>query len=309
MMKVYKYGGNILKDRETRFSIYKQLKKETDKIIMVVSAFKESPYSTDSLNDLLVNYDDPYLNQRMLTAGELISSLIICSELRSLYVNANVIYPEEIGIYVDKTDDRIDVLRLDETNILNKLEHCKILVCPGFVALDSNNKIVSLNRGGSDLSAILIAKMLNLNTVYYFKDVYGVSLCNPKYYDTKKILNRVSYDKMICFAKHGSNLIQLEALKKAKEYQIELHIKHYLMLNEGTLVNDKKGDSSLQINIKDNKVYIDGYENASYLKKILFDNELDYDILVTIQDSIEITTNSHNEKEILQVICKNLFRS
>ena len=81
------------------------------------------------------------------------------------------------------------------------------------------------------------------------------------------------------------------------------------MLNEGTLVNDKKGDSSLQINIKDNKVYVDGYENASYLKKILFDNELDYDILVTIQDSIEITTNSHNEKEILQVICKNLFRS
>ena len=239
-MKIYKFGGNILKDESTRNSIYKHLKNEKEKIIMVVSALKETPYSTDRLLQLLNQSDDYYMKERLQTTGEMISAFIICNEMRKLYLNCEVIYPEEIGIQIVKEQNEIQSIKFNDQAIKEKLEKCDYLICPGFTAIDQNKQLVSLNRGGSDLTAVLIAKMLEMKEVTFFKDVPGVGLCDPRYYDNHKILAHVGYDKMILFSKHGSNLLQLDAIKKAKEYQIALRIKHFALQNEGTLIDEKK---------------------------------------------------------------------
>ncbi len=308
-MKIYKYGGNILKNEMTRKSIYKHLKEDKEKKILVVSAIKNTPYATDQLMQLLQNNHDYYMQERLLTIGEMVSAFIICNELKNMYMNCDVLYPEEIGIEVLKEQEEIQVTHLDSTIIEKKLEQCDILICPGFTAFDQNHKIVTLNRGGSDLTAVLLAKMLNIPEVTFFKDVAGVGVCNPKYFANNKILSHVSYDKMILFAKHGSNLLQLDALKKAKEYQIALRIKHFALYNEGTLIDEKKGDSSLSINILDNKIFIDGFTNTTFIKKILFENGIAYDVLLCLGETIEITTSFQNEEEILHIICTSLFRS
>ena len=308
-MKIYKLGGNVLKDKSTRNSIYKQLKNQNEKMILVVSAIKETPFSTDNLLSLLENNDDYYIQERLQTTGELISSFIICNELKNLYVNCDVLFPEEIGIIVEKEGNQIHNYQFDASILEAKLQQCNILICPGFTAIDQNQKIVSLNRGGSDLTAILIAKMTNTPEVTYFKDVPGVGICDPKYYTNHKIYSNVSYDKMILFSKHGANILQLEAIKKAKEYDIQMHIQHYALQNQGTLIHHKKGDSCLGINILENKVYMDGFSNANLIKKILFENDLKYDLIISMDESIEITTNYQNEKDILKVICSSLLRS
>lgn len=308
-MKIYKLGGNVLKDKSTRNSIYKQLKNQNEKIILVVSALKETPFSTDNLLSLLENNDDYYMQERLQTTGELISSFIVCNELRNLYVNCDVLFPEEIGIIVEKDGNQIQDYQFDASILETKLQQCNILICPGFTAIDQNKKIVSLNRGGSDLTAILLAKMTNTSEVIYFKDVPGVGICDPKYYTNHKIYSNISYDKMILFSKHGANILQLEAIKKAKEYNIQMLIQHYALQNQGTLIYQKKGDSSLGINILDNKIYIDGFSNVNLIKKILFENELKYDLIISMDESIEITTNYQNEKDILKVICSSLLRS
>ena len=115
-----------------------------------------------------------------------------------------------------KEKDQIQITNLNPAIIEQKLKQCDLLICPGFTAIDQNHKIVSLNRGGSDLTAVLLAKMLNVSEVTFFKDVAGVSLCNPKYFSNNKILAHVGYDKMILFAKHGSNLLQFRCFKKSK---------------------------------------------------------------------------------------------
>lgn len=308
-MKIYKYGGNILKNETTRKSIYKHLKEDKEKKIIVVSAIKDTPYATDQLLNLIHHNTDYYMQERLLTTGEMISTFIICNELKNLYVNCDFLYPEEIGIEVIKEKDQIQITNLNPTIIEQKLKQCDLLICPGFTATDQNHKIVSLNRGGSDLTAVLLAKMLNVSEVTFFKDVAGVSLCNPKYFSNNKILTHVGYDKMILFAKHGSNLLQLDALKKAKEYQIALRIKHFALCNEGTLIDEKKGDSSLSVNILNNKIYIDGFTNILFIKKILFENNIPYDLLLCLGETIEITTHHHNENEIFHIVCSSLFRS
>ena len=54
-MKVIKCGGNVLSKFEDRKRLYQEIKNEKDKVILVVSAFNDSPYSTKSLKLLLNN--------------------------------------------------------------------------------------------------------------------------------------------------------------------------------------------------------------------------------------------------------------
>lgn len=307
-MKVYKYGGNILKDKETRLQIYKKIKQEKDKLIIVVSAFKDSPYSSDSLSKLIENYQDINLYEHMVCLGEIISSLIICNELKQLYVNADVIYPEEIGINIEKNDNHIQIIDLNNNYLLEKLKNCDVIIFPGFISLDQNNKFISLNRGGSDLSSILVAKMLNIEKVTLFKDVIGVCKCDPHLNQTTHLIEHISYDRLLNFCKHGCNIIQNEALKYAKQNNIKIIIKHYALDNKGTLIDDKKGDSSLGIHQKKEHIYIDGFPLSEQIKNLLFKNEIAYDLLTNVNDSIDIKTSFNNENEIYQLVCNHLLR-
>ena len=54
-MKVIKCGKDALKDYENRLKIYNEIKNNNEQIILVVSAFNDSPYSTKSLRLLLNN--------------------------------------------------------------------------------------------------------------------------------------------------------------------------------------------------------------------------------------------------------------
>lgn len=306
-MKVYKFGGNILKDKETRLYIYKKLQDEKEKIVLVVSAFKNTPYSSDSLASLLKDCQDEMLKEKILSLGEIISSLIITNELKNLHVNCALIYPEEIGITISKSNSNLSIAELDNSFILKKLMNHDIIVFPGFIAKNKNFETLTLNSGGSDLSAVLVAKMLNVEEITLYKDVIGVCKCDPHLLNNDELIKNISYDRLLNFCRHGSKIIQLEALKYAKENNIKIRIKHYALDNEGSLVFDKKGDSSIGLNYLKNHVYIDGYSLSDNIKNLLFKNEVEYDLITIINDSIDIKTSYNNEQEILNLVY-NLIR-
>ena len=164
-MKIIKCGGNILKSLDNRKKLYDEIKHYNDKVILVVSAFSDSPYSTKSLDSLLVNNDDYYMKQELITIGEIISSIRVTNELLNEYIDASLVYKEEVGIYVNSSDKMDEIIRLDQSSIKEKVDKHKVVVIPGFIGINQENKIVSLNANGSDLTAILVAKMLDRKSV------------------------------------------------------------------------------------------------------------------------------------------------
>lgn len=306
-MKVYKFGGNILKNKETRYHIYKKLKEEKDKVIIVVSALKDNPYSSNALEELILPCQNKEIKERMLSIGETVSSLLICNEMQQQYFNCDIIFPEEIGIEIEKNEDKIQLISLDNTLLLEKLKKSDFIIFPGFIAKEKGN-LVTLNRGGSDLTAMYLADMLHIEEVTLFKDVIGVCKCDPHLIQNQELISHIGYDRMLNFCRHGSQIVQLDALKYAKNKKIKIRIQHYALDNGGTLIDDKKGDSSLGIHILKNHVYIDGYPLGEKIKALLFNNEIPYDYLTLINDSIDIQTNFGNELEIFNIIYHHFFR-
>ena len=77
-----------------------------------------------------------------------------------------LIYKEDIGIYVNTSDKMDEIVSLNGDKIKEELLVHKVVVVPGFIGINQDNKQVSLNKNGSDLTAILVAKMLDEKDVF-----------------------------------------------------------------------------------------------------------------------------------------------
>lgn len=308
MIEVYKYGGNLLKDENNRKKIYNFLKKKKEngiKIVMVVSAFgrKTDCFSTDNLAEnieLLTNKD----KDQIMTFGEVYSSLIIKNELLRENLKVSSLSWDEIGIYCDDSYQNGNILDVNMEYLKAVVEDNDIVVVPGFIAISSEGKIISLGRNTSDLTGVIIAKELNLSKVNIIKEVDGVFKIDPKKGESKLISN-LSYIEMKSLVKAGSNMFSIKTLDYAKDNNVVIEVKG-LNKEKGSIINDKESDEnilfinkeneSIKVVFKDmeifNKLYINLVQEKIKLEDLVIENNIVYlkgntdKIIATLNDYI-----------------------
>ena len=307
-MKIIKCGGSVLKLLENRKKLYKEIKSYNDKVILIVSAFLDGPYSTDSLSDLLTNNYDYYMKQELITIGEIISSIRVTNELLNEYIDATLIYKENIGIHVKTSDKMDEITSLDSSFINKELENHKVVVVPGFIGINQENKIVSLNRNGSDLTTILIAKMLNISEVYLYKDVLGLSSIDPKISSNYKLYKNTSFSLMHQIVLHGSNLIQEEAIKQAKENDISIIITYFNNHSYSTCISKFSNEKVIVFQYDDESIYIDGFNNKDVIEQILINKDIPYNYILPCNSYLKIVSNFNNTSLIANTLHTNYMK-
>ena len=308
MMRVIKCGGNCLKKLDDRKKLYQEIKYSDEKVVLVVSAFDDTPYSTDSLSELLKGNYTYEMKQELISMGEIISSLRVCNELLNEYIDATFLYKEDIGIYV-KTSNKMDqIVKLDEKKIKEEVLKHKVVVVPGFIGINQNNKIVTLNKNGSDLTAVIMAYLLNCEEVYLYKDVLGLASIDPHLYHQYKLYHEVSYDFMIQCNLHYNHLIQEEALRFAKEHQIKINIQHYLNHHYQTRIDKINKERVIVFSLFDQGVYIDGYNNKETIENILILKEIKYNYILPCNSYLKIVSEYSNEKKILETLHQSYLK-
>ena len=301
-MKIIKCGGVSLDKLENRLKIYQEIKEYDGSVLLVVSAFASGPYSTNSLKGLLNDNYNYEMLQEMITIGEVISSIRITNELLNEFVDATLIYKEQIGIFVESSNKMDSISGYDGKYIQDALLKHKVVVVPGFIGINQDNKIVSLNQNGSDLTAVIIAKMLNLNDVYLYKDVLGLASLDPQENKNYKLYKSVSYSLMLQIIMHGSNLVQEEALRFAKDNNITIHIQHYLNHSYETKISTLGNEKVLVFQKNDHEIFIDGYSNKENIENILLLKEISYDYILPCNSYLKIVTNYNNQSEIISLL-------
>lgn len=266
MIEVYKYGGNLLKDKNNRKKIYNFIKcknNEGIKIIMVVSAFgrENDSFSTDNLskNIELLNNED---KDKIITFGEIYSSLIIKNELLREGIKANSVSYEEIGIECDDNYGNGTIVNVDMSYLEELIAYYDVVVVPGFIGVSSEGKIISLGRNTSDLTGVIISDYFKLNKVNIVKEVDGVFKKDPKKGDSK-VINMLSYEEMLMMIKAGSKMFSKKTLKYAKDRNIIIEIKG-LDKEEGTIISDIKSNEDI--------LFVD--EENGYIKIVFKDMEI-----------------------------------
>lgn len=101
-----------------------------------------------------------------------------------------------------------------------------IPVVAGFVIKDANNKLVTLGRGGSDITAFLLGKYARCDEVIIVTDVPGVLSSDPNKVDNALLINELSANDLALLAKTGAQVIHPNALRFKDKNQIA-KIVHY----------------------------------------------------------------------------------
>lgn len=241
-MIIQKFGGIAMKDEEMRLNCINHIKdglNEFGDVVIVVSAIGRygDPYSTDSLLQLTDAFSSSTAASDLaVSCGELIAAAVMSAELARAGVPNTVLHGIQAGVMTvgEFGDGTIDYI--DPVPILNNLKLTRCVIIPGFQGIDKNGHIMTLGRGGSDLSAIALAGALRASHVEFFKDVPGVMTHDPREVDNPRKLDLLKMTDFIPLLDCARPIIQKRAALHAIKTATPLYIRGIASIEPGTWI-------------------------------------------------------------------------
>jgi aspartate kinase len=215
---VIKFGGADLSTGKKVIQAAKMVA-EADyrEIIVVVSAMGRT---TDSLVNTTLQIgevsDEDYAE--LISMGERVSARFFCAALKTQGVRAKLFDPcnDNWPLITDSNfrNARPDMKKTGELarKFIAPLLGDAIPVICGFLGKDQNGRITSLGRGGSDTSALVLAKCLDADEVILVKQTSGVLSADPKIVSKARSLNKLDIYEMFDLAQGGAKIVKPEAL-------------------------------------------------------------------------------------------------
>jgi aspartokinase/homoserine dehydrogenase 1 len=157
----------------------------------------------------------PDVKDLVLSYGEKLSTYIISQYLSSEGIYSLFIPSDQLIVTNDNFGKSFPLLRETEHKIKQKilpfLKNKKICICvTGFFGATIDQKIATFGRGGSDLTAAVIAYSLRNNLkckVIYWKDVNGFLDADPTFVDHPSLIRIISYIEAKELSFFGSKIL------------------------------------------------------------------------------------------------------
>jgi len=218
---VVKIGGSILTGpqayrRAAEFVAARSRAKPDERLVIVVSA---EDGATDSLlrtaRDIVVAQPEASSLDLLWSTGELRSVALLALHLQSLGVAAAPLNIHQSGLAAPEDDCQPGRVRVNTRGIAHSFARCRIAIVPGFLAVDASGGVVSLGRGGSDLTAVLLAEALGACRCELIKDVPGYFTADPHRDPSAQPIAHLTFDRALAMADAGCDLVQRKAIDAA----------------------------------------------------------------------------------------------
>lgn len=239
---VQKFGGSSLSTAEKITRVAQKIKKrltEKNRIAIVVSAMGDT---TDHLIDLASQVGNPERGPEMdllLSTGEMVSASLMAIALQKIGVPSRTFTGREAGIITDTTHTKARIKFLKTTRIKETLEKGMIAVVTGFQGVTEDDRITTLGRGGSDLSAVALAKSLQADACEIYTDVPGIFTADPRMEPESRLIPLISYEEALEMASAGAAVMQARAVEFGQKHRVPILVKSTFQEGEGTMITEK----------------------------------------------------------------------
>jgi len=242
---VQKYGGTSVRDPERikevakRVSLYR--KKGYD-VVVVVSALGDT---TDKLVKLAagVTKNPPERELDMLmSTGEQVSVALLAMALHKLGQSAISFTGAQVGILTDSSHTKAKIIDVNAKRIKEELKRGRIVIVAGFQGTNLDREITTLGRGGSDMTAVALAKVLKAEMCEIYTDVKGVYTADPRIVPNARKLDSISYDEMLEMASLGAQVMQARSMEVASKFNVPMKVRSSFSHEEGTVITKEAKD-------------------------------------------------------------------
>lgn len=292
---VSKFGGSSLATKQCLERVKNIIEDDERRKIIVVSApgkahpedikvtdmlisLSKNPNDEELFNKIIKRYEDLIDDDDLYAIKQILKERLMQIELRkhpSAFEDSLKAFGEEACAriiakkfgyrYVDPKEIFVFSKEFGEAEILKESEEMvrKVLVgneryiVPGFYGYTKDGKIVTLSRGGSDLTAAYIAGALNSYMYENFSDQVGVYSASPHLVEDAYKISEMTYEEIRDLAQFGFNILHQDAMTPIEKKGIPIHIR-------STFEYPKKGTLIVRDRIADKKESIVGigYRNG-----------------------------------------------
>jgi aspartate kinase len=236
---VQKYGGSSVANVERikavaeRITSYKN--KDTD-VAVVVSAMADTTDDLEALAFQIAKDPEDREMDLLLSTGEQISCALLAMAVRERGFESVALTGFQAGFVTDHVHGKARVQDIDGKRIKQAFKEGKIVIVAGFQGMTVEGEITTLGRGGSDLSAVALAKAINADVCEIYTDVSGIYTTDPRMVPEARKIKEITFDEMLEMASLGAQVMQARSIEVARRFNIPLHVRSSYSREEGTMI-------------------------------------------------------------------------
>lgn len=159
----------------------------------------------------------PRTKDYLVSFGERLSVRMTAAYLKSIGINAQAFDAFDVGFLSDSNYTQAELKKesrdLIPKKILPLIKGNVVPVVTGFIAKDEKGRITTLGRGGSDLTATMIASACKAKEVQVWKDVDGILTADPRIVKNARPVESVTYEEAAELAYYGAQVLHPRAMQ------------------------------------------------------------------------------------------------
>jgi aspartate kinase len=237
---VQKYGGTSVADVERIQNVARRVvetKRDGKDVVVVVSALGDT---TDELIEL-AHKINAHPSEReldmLISTGEQVSCALLAMAIHKLGGDAISFTGAQVGITTDDAFTRARIIDINAKRIIEELKAGRIVIVAGFQGVNLKQDITTLGRGGSNLTAVALAKVLDAEVCEMYTDVEGVFTADPRIVKNARKVDRISYEEMFELASLGAQVLQPRSIQFAMKFGVPIHVRSSFSKSDGTIIS------------------------------------------------------------------------
>ena len=162
---------------------------------------------------------------RALATGEALSAALFALGLQARGIPARSFSGAEAGIRTGAAHLGAEVRRVYSRRLREALDRGLVPVVAGFQGVGTHGELTTLGRGGTDLSAVVLAVALGAERCELFKDVGGILEADPVLVPAARRLETVDALQLELLAQMGAEIVHPVAVRRARRGRMPLAIR------------------------------------------------------------------------------------
>ena len=162
---------------------------------------------------------------RALGTGEALSAALFALGLQARGIRARSFSGAEAGIRTAAAHLGAEVRRVLPRRVREAIADEMVPVVAGFQGIGSHGELTTLGRGGTDLSAVVLAVALRADRCELFKDTGGILEADPLLVPAARFLSVVDALQLELLAEAGAEVVHPVAVRRARRGRLRLVVR------------------------------------------------------------------------------------
>jgi aspartate kinase len=240
---VMKFGGTSVADLDRIRNVAERVKREVEaghEVAVVVSAMAGVTNQLVKWCQELSPLHDAREYDAVVATGEQVTTGLLAIALQTIGVDARSWQGWQIPITTDGAHGKARVEAIDGSLLIERMGQGQVPVVAGFQGVETaRNRITTLGRGGSDLSAVAIAAAVAADRCDIYTDVDGIYTTDPRIVPRARKLGKISYEEMLELASVGAKVLQTRSVELAMKQRVRVQVLSSFEDKPGSLVVDE----------------------------------------------------------------------